>query len=303
MPELPEVQTIVSDLRKKILGGKITGFWTNTPKIIKGVALNKFRKEILGFLILDIRRRGKNILFYLGKIQKGKRKIEKVILAHQKMTGHFLIGKWKVVGKGKSQKIIPLIKGPIAEDPFNQYIRVIFNLSGGWQLGLSDLRKFAKLTVGSVEEIENSKEMRSLGPEALSSEFSWRYLYPLLLKKKKSIKSVLLDQEIVAGVGNIYADEALFLAKIHPQKRASTLKIDQVKKMVQAIKKVLRKSIALRGTSIIDYRDALGRRGGYDKVRLVYGKEGLPCPSCSTPIKRIKIGQRSAHFCPRCQKQ
>jgi formamidopyrimidine-DNA glycosylase len=302
MPELPEVQTIVSDLKRRIVGEKIADFWTDTPRIIKNFSPNNFKKEVIGFKIAEVRRRGKNILFYLEKTVR-KRKDKKIMLAHQKMTGHFLIGRWRIrkISKNKFQ-IIPAVAGPVAEDKYNGYLRLIFKLDNGWELGLSDLRKFARITVGSPSKIEHSREIASLGPDALSPKFSPKYLFSLLQKRKKLIKPILLEQNVMAGVGNIYADEALFLAKINPQRKAADLKRLEVERLVKSIKKVLQKSIRLKGTSVIDYRDTYGRRGKYDKVRWVYDKEKLPCRICRTLIKRVKIGQRSSYFCPSCQK-
>ena len=308
MPELPEVQTIVTDLKRRIIGKKIADFWTDTPRIIKGFSPNDFKREVVGFEIADVQRRGKNILFYLEKTIR-KRKDKKIMLAHQKMTGHFLIGRWRIhppkFSEGKLRgvkRVDATVKGPIASDPYNQYIRVIFRLDNGWELGLSDLRKFARITVGPPQKIEHSKEIASLGPDALSPKFSPKYLFSVLQKRKKLIKPILLEQNVMAGVGNIYADEALFLAKINPQRKAAGVKRSEVERLVKSIKKVLQKSIRLKGTSVIDYRDTYGRRGKYDKVRWVYDKEKLPCRICRTLIKRVKIGQRSSYFCPRCQK-
>jgi len=300
MPELPEVQTIVNELKKRICGLTIIDFWTDTPKIIKRPSAAQFSKKIKGLTIVDVQRKGKNLIFYL---QPNKDKSGKVyvMLAHQKMTGHFLVGKWDVKKIGGKYSVIPKTKGPISLDKYNSYIRMIFYLNNGWQMGLSDLRKFAKVILGSAQEIEDSKDIKDLGPDALSPKFNADYLHSIFQKRNKAIKPILLEQKVVSGVGNIYGDEALFVAKINPLQKSKTLSKKDVAELISAIKKVLKKALKLRGTSASDYRDTYGKRGSYDKVRYVYDREGLPCRVCKTPIKRVKIGQRSSHFCPHCQ--
>lgn len=300
MPELPEVQTIVNDLKKRVCGLTVIDFWTDTPKIIKKPTLARFIKNIKGKTIVDVQRRGKNILFFLENFKRRGDISE--MLAHQKMTGHFLVGKWNIIKREDKKIAVPDIKGPIASDKYNSYIRVIFYLNNGLQLGLSDLRKFAKIMLGTPQEIENSNDLKQLGPDALSREFNASHLYPILKKRNKAVKSVLLEQTIASGIGNIYADEGLFVAKINPLKKARSLSKRQVEVLVDSIKKVLKKSLKMRGTSSSDYRDTYGNKGSYHKVRYVYDREGEPCRVCGTAIKRIKIGQRSSHFCPKCQK-
>lgn len=301
MPELPEVQTIVNDLKKRVCGRTIIDVWSDTLGIIKPLSLPLFKKEVKGFSIIDVVRKGKNVVFYLQDVSK--KKSFKIMLAHQKMTGHFLIGKWRL--KKIDNKIIPIPDtiGPITTDKYNAYIRVIFYLDNGLQLGLSDLRKFAKIVVGDPQKIENSSQLKKLGPDALSKNFNVKYFYSIIKKRNKPIKSILLDQDVVSGIGNIYADESFFISKIYPKTKSSDLSQKEVGRLIEAIKWVLKKSLRLRGTSSSDYRDTYGKRGGYDKVRLVYQREKQPCLKCKTPIKRMKIGQRSSHFCPKCQKE
>jgi len=297
MPELPEVQTIVNDLKKRVCGKTIIDFWTNTPKLVKKIPLKTFLKKIKNKKIVDVQRRGKNILFLL-KDEKNKKEPPLEMLIHQKMTCHFLVGKWKIVKNNP----VPQISGPIALDKYNSYIRAIFYLDNGWQLGLSDLRKFAKIMIGTVSEIENSSDLKNLGPDALSKNFNSNYLYLILQKRNKPIKPILMEQEVVSGVGNIYADEALFLAKINPLKNSKSLIKKEVETLVKSIKKILKKSLKLRGISSSDYRDTYGKKGGYDKVRFVYDRQKSPCLVCGALIQRIKIGQRSSYYCPFCQK-
>lgn len=296
MPELPEVETIVRDLQATIVGRKIMNVWTDWKKMIKkprNFAI--FKKEIQGKKIKRVRRRGKNILFELSG--------GKTLLVHQKLTGHFLLGDWKQ----KDKAWLPTNPGPL-EDPMNRFLHLIFWLDNKYflslprQLALSDLRKFAKVELWDNQELIKSENFVKLGPEPLEKSFNFQKFYELLRKKKGKIKQVLMDQTIIVGIGNIYSDEILFESRIHPLKEISKLTDSELRKIYSAIKKILKKAIELRGESISDFRDLAGKKGRFDKMRRVYRKKGKKCFRCSTEIKRIKIGGRSAHFCPKCQK-
>lgn len=292
MPELPEVETISKYLNRKIPGLKIRDFWTDWSKAIKlPKKVEDFKKEIIGREVLKVYRKGKNILFDLSG--------GKMLLVHQKMTGHFLIGQWKIEKQGRKEVVVPMNDGFLREK-VNNYIHDIFYLSDGSQLALSDLRKFAKLMVGDKEKIQNLSDLKDLGPDPL--EVSEKEFIDILKNKKGRIKQVLMDQSVFAGIGNIYSDEILWFAKIHPFARTEELKEKNLKNIFKYTKEVLEEGIKLRGTSISDYRDPEGRAGGYDKIRRVYRREGEKCPRCKTAITRIKIGSRSAHYCTNCQK-
>ncbi len=301
MPELPEVQTVVDDLNKKVAGRKITGVWFDWPKMLKDpldqqrnkVAhkhVTVFQKIIKGKKILSVKRRAKNILMYLsGNL---------LLLTHLKMTGHYLVGKWKIVGK----KAVAIEPKEMLNDSYNGYIHLIFYLDNGQQLALSDLRKFAKAILGTNQQIENLPELVNLGPEANDPKLTLEQFKNLLRSEKRKIKQVLMDPEVIAGIGNIYSDEILWQSRTHPFKPANKLKDKEIQDMFKAMKQILAKALKLRGTSSSDYRDTAGKKGGYDKVRLAYDREDEPCKRCGTKIIRKKIGGRSAHFCPRCQK-
>ena len=305
MPELPEVETIVNDLKKKIVGRKITGVWFDAPKLIKKPKPNELEKQIKGLKITGIKRRGKNILIYLNS--KSKILNSKLLLIHQKMTGHLLYGKWSFGKAQDKQKVIvrSLIKGAL-EEKVNNYIHFILYLDNDWQVGLSDLRKFAKILFGQKDEIENLAELKNLGPEPLDKSFNppageYKFI-SLISSQKRKIKQVLMDQNIIAGIGNIYSDEILWQAKIHPFKPANKLTNKELKNIYKAMREILQKAVKLRGTSVSDFRDAFGKSGGYAKILKIYQREGEFCQRCGTVIKRIKMGGRSAHFCPKCQK-
>ncbi len=320
MPELPEVQTIVNDLNKKVVGRRITGVWFDFPKMFKKSPLAL--EKIKGKKILGVGRRGKNILIYLSSAdkrghdadQRGKnirenqrlnqRESAYVLLIHQKLTGHLLVGKWKITcqASGVRCQVIPLEPKELATDPQNQYIHLIFYLDNGQMLGLSDLRKFAKVILGKKEQIENLPELKKIGPEVNDPKLTLGKFKDLILKERRKIKQVLMDQEVIAGIGNIYSDEILWKAKIHPFEPTNKLSEKELGVLYAAMKKVLKKAVKMRGTSISDFRDTAGKKGKYAEIRSVYQRENEPCPRCKTKIKRVKLGGRSAHFCPSCQK-
>lgn len=305
MPELPEVEIIVRGLKKEILGKKIQNVWTDFPKIIKKPkSFKKFKKEILNKKIEKIWRRGKNIIL---KIKKDGSLLPSYLLIHQKLTGHLLIGKWKlstkVVLKNKINKKIktwtPLVKGPL-EDSANQFIHLNFWLDDKRMLALSDLRKFAKVEILSEKELEEA--FNFLGPEPLEKNFTFEKFKNCFKNKKGKIKQVLMNQKIIVGIGNIYSDEILWKTKIHPFKDVSLLNEKEFKKIYYAMKEILLKAIKLGGTSISDFRQISGEKGYFQKERKAYGREGKKCNHCGKMIKRAKIINRSTYFCSNCQK-
>ncbi len=300
MPELPEVETVVSDLNKKVKGRVITGAWFDWPKLIKhpsapaSRAVHEtapwlFEKFITDEKILGARRVAKNILIQLSG--------SKMLLIHQKMTGHLLIGRWQVQGN----KVRPIEPKEMVEDSYNGYIHLILYLDNGQMLALSDLRKFAKVIAGTVREIEALPELVRLGPDALDAKLTPAVFSALMRANTRTVKQVLLDPKVIAGIGNIYSDDMLYQAKVHPLKRANRLSSKELKALFRAMKNILTKAVKLRGTSTSDFRDTSGREGAYTGHRLVYQREGELCVRCKTPIARLKIGGRSAHYCPKCQ--
>lgn len=288
MPELPEVEVIVKGLKKKVLNRTFFDVWTDAPKIFKKPkTFSDFKKTIKGKKIKNVWRRGKNIIFDLSSGFS--------LLIHQKLTGHLLVGRWQMrKGKWKS-----LIKGPL-EEKINLYIHAIFWFDGGLMMALSDLRKFAKVELWQRDDLV--KELEKIGPEPLDKNFNYEKFKNILRGRKGRIKQVLMNQAIIAGLGNIYSDEALWRAKIHPLKDVSKLSEKEIKKLYSVIKKVLRKGIKLGGESISDFRNIEGKRGFFDKERIVYQREGGKCQRCGAIIRRLKIAGRSSHFCPFCQK-
>lgn len=289
MPELPEVETVVRDLNKNILGQKIEDVWSDHKKTVKKPEnFKEFKKKLKGKKIKKIWRRGKNIIFDLSEGLN--------LLIHQKLTGHLLVGKWQLK-KGKWQAKTP---GPLLKDPMNRFLHLMFWLDDGRMLALSDLRKFAKVELLDRKNLE--KELSFLGPEPLKKNFTFKKFKEILKKKKGKIKKVLLDQKIIAGIGNIYSDEILWQAKINPFKDASKLSNFEFTAIYKAMKKILKKAIKCGGESFSDFRRPSGEKGNFDPFRMVYRRKGEDCRRCEKKIERVKIGGRSAHFCPFCQK-
>ncbi|MCX6813684.1 MAG: hypothetical protein NT078_00415, partial [Candidatus Azambacteria bacterium] len=209
MPELPEVQTIVNDLNKKIKGLTIIDVWTDWPKYFKRSigGWEAFRKVVKEKKIAKIWRIGKNIIFDLSDNKK--------ILIHQKLTGHLLTGTWNM----EHGTWISKQKGPLAEK-VNNYIHVMFWLGKNKMMGFSDLRKFGKILVTDKKDFDNLEDIKAIGPDPLIPKFGFNKFKSLISKKRGPIKKILMDQKVISGIGNIYSDEILFVAKIHPLKKA-----------------------------------------------------------------------------------
>lgn len=292
MPELPEVELIVRGLRRRIIGEKIINIWSDHKKSIKKPkSFEIFKKNLKGTRIKAVKRRGKNILIDLSG--------GKTLLVHQKMTGHLLFGKWQM----KNGKWLSEIKGPLLDDSKNDYLHLIIFFESNKQLALSDLRKFAKIELWNRDQLKKSKGFQKLGPEPLEKEFTFKKFKQALAKKSRGkIKQILMDQNVIVGIGNIYSDEILWQAEIHPFKDVSELEELELKRIFQNMKKVLKKAIKLKGTSISDFRLIDGSKGYYGVERKIYQRQGEKCSRCGEEIKRKKIAGRSAHFCPKCQK-
>ncbi|MFA6271607.1 MAG: bifunctional DNA-formamidopyrimidine glycosylase/DNA-(apurinic or apyrimidinic site) lyase [Patescibacteria group bacterium] len=285
MPELPEVQTIVSDLNVKLKGHTFQKIWTDWPKSFYPSVLH-VRKGVTGRKVLGVRRRAKNILIDFNGDQ--------TLLIHLKMTGHLLYRDhdWKK----KEQKDSPFY------DSFNQFIRTCFYLDDNKELAFSDVRRFGEIKLYKTSEENTVPRLKKLGPEPLSSEFTYDIFKAKLRNRKGFIKSILLDQNVVSGIGNIYADEILWEAKINPKQKTDSLNTRQSKAIHTAIVKILKKAVKYRGTSISDYRDALGKKGNYQNVRKVYKRDGQNCFRCKTKLSRTKVNNRGTTYCSKCQK-
>jgi len=291
MPELPEVQTIVDDLNKAVKGLKITGVWTDWKKMVKQPKYDEFEKQLKGREILQARRRAKYILIDLSD--------GKTLLIHQKISGHLLFGRWEIRnGKWEAAE-----KGPLRDDPQNRFIRFILLLDNGKMLALSDLRRFAKVLLVDTNKLNELKEIKELGPEPLDKSFDFGKFREILKNKKGKIKTILMDKTVIAGIGNIYADEILWYAGINPLKRTEKLSENELKEIYKAIKKVLLIAINAKGDSMQDYRRLSGELGNYQYMQKAYQMTGEKCAKKDGGvIKKIRVGGRGTHFCPKHQR-
>ena len=304
MPELPEVQTTVNGLNRYTVGLTITDVWTNyNSPYFKGsntikdpLFFKHFKKEIVGQKIIKVDRRAKNILISLSN--------GKIILVHMKMTGHLLFGLYKFIPKNKKDPWEP-VEPEGLKDPFNKRIRFIICFNNGRHLALSDTRKFAKITLIDGKSLHESEHLKDLGPEPLEKAFDFK-IFESRLKIRSSwkIKQALMDQNLIAGIGNIYADESLWRAGIHPTQKISDISVQKLKELFKAIKLTLAKGIDLGGDSMSDYRNVLGLKGNFQEQHRAYQKTNEKCSKqkCGGTIKRIVVAGRATHYCDTHQK-
>ena len=269
MPELPEVETIKSDLQKTVSGKRILRVLIHNPKVIRQPSPEVFKNSLEGTRIKRIFRRGKLLILELNN--------SKFLTVHFKMTGQLVLRQ--------------------STQPDKTICRVIFCLSGGESLDFNDQRLFGELRL--LDDWQKLKFIQSLGPEPFDLTFA--DFKDMLLKKKTKIKPLLLDQAFIAGIGNIYAAEILFHAKINPLIPAQSLTRVQQQVLYEKIKKVLKSAIKHGGSSVDDYVRVSGKNGDYARFHRVYGRAGKPCFVCAALIKRITQGGRGTYFCPHCQ--
>ncbi|MES2060195.1 MAG: bifunctional DNA-formamidopyrimidine glycosylase/DNA-(apurinic or apyrimidinic site) lyase [Patescibacteria group bacterium] len=304
MPELPEVQTTVNGINKYVKGLSIKDVWTSYGSAYHAGKDNikdpkffaQFKKEVVGKKIIGSKRIAKNILIELSD--------KSIILIHMKMTGHVLYGDYIFDKKDKKDPWKGLSPKALT-DPFNRHIRFVLSLSNGKFLALSDMRRFAKVTHIKKEEIESTLHLANIGPEPLAENFSAEIFRARLLHRPNSyVKQVLMDPSIIAGVGNIYSDELLWRAGMHPKRRVKDIKPAEFQKMFGAMQAVLKAGIDFGGDSMSDYRNILGEKGLFQEKHSAYRKTGTKCtkPKCNGTIHRIVIGARSAHYCDKHQK-
>ncbi len=299
MPELPEVENLRRGLEKNIIGQKILTIKVNEPKLISGkgtlrISSDKKRTEFVagptGEKFIAVERRAKNLIFKLSH--------DKMVLVHLKMTGQFVYkakdGKNKIIGGHPieiSENTLP-----------NKHSHVIFELEKG-TLFYNDTRKFGYLLYyPTTEAFEKENHFETYGKEPLDKGFTLEYFIDSLKIKKSTIKSVLMGQEIVTGVGNIYTDESLFESGIDPRRSAASLKPNEIKKLHGNIIDIMKRAIKAGGSSVATYRLLDESRGNYAREHKVYGKAGKNCINCKNKLEKILIQSRTTTFCPRCQK-
>lgn len=274
MPELPEVETVARSLRQPLTGRTFVGAtvrWAPILALPKGQdAGEEFQRRLTGRHVASVGRRGKYVVIALD---------EGYLLIHLKMSGRL--------------QVVP------CHQPTDKHIQALFDLDDGQQLRFRDVRKFGRIYL--VDRPERVTAM--LGPEPLDADLDLAEFRRLLARRSGRLKSLLLNQSFLAGLGNIYADESLFRARLHPLRRAASLTGEEQERLYHAFRTILEEAIADQGTTLSDggYVDAEGQAGRHQERLAVYRREGEPCPQCQTPIARMIVGGRSSHFCPCCQ--
>ena len=273
MPELPEVETVKESLKLKLIGKKIKSvniLWNN---IIAYPSKEKFAKEIGNKTIIDIKRRGKFLLFDLD---------EYYLLSHLRMEGKYFF-------KNHDEEI-------------NKHEHVIFDLGNNEELRYMDTRKFGKMYLIKKEDIDNIGPLKELGLEPWDNNLDSEYLLNKYKNKKLPIKTVLLDQRIIVGIGNIYADEILFLSRINPLKTCNLISEEQCNDIIRYTREVLDKAIKMGGSTIRTYSSVDGVHGLFQNELLVHGKDQGNCPICNERINKIRVCGRGTYYCSKCQK-
>lgn len=277
MPELPEVETVKETLKQLVIGKTIKSVVIHWPKMIKHPDDQaKFQALLKGETIREIKRRGKFLCFYLD---------EAVLISHLRMEGRYSFA-------------------PHPElEPIDAHTHIIFLFTDGSELRYRDVRKFGTMHVFKKGEEFSTPPLLLLGPEPLSEDFQFDVLQKKLSGTTRTIKAALLDQTIVVGLGNIYVDEALYRARIHPETAANRVSRQKMARLVTAIKETLSEAVKMGGSTVRTYLNGQGRMGMFQQKLFVYGREGEPCKTCGRPIKKIKLGGRGTHFCPACQRR
>lgn len=270
MPELPEVETVVRGLREPLIGRTVQAMWYDWPRTLHSPDPTAFATRITGQTFRAVKRRAKYILCETD---------DEVLVVHLKMTGRLYVC------------------DDDAHDHADKWVHFKLQLDGGQQLRFSDYRKF-----GRVYLTTNPDELfGKIGPEPLDDAFTPADFKARLKGRSKQIKPLLLDQSFIAGVGNIYADESLHIAQIHPLRRADTLTDDEIERLYHSVRTALADGIAREGASVDWYRKPDGTQGSMQEHLYVYDRAGEPCYTCGTTIEKIKVGQRGTHYCPTCQ--
>tara|TARA_B100000965_G_scaffold247371_1_gene207769 strand:- start:6981 stop:7850 length:870 start_codon:yes stop_codon:yes gene_type:complete len=289
MPELPEVEVV-----KKSLEKQISNLIVKNVKIKDGNLRYKVKKrdiaKIIGLKIINIKRRSKYLLFFFNK--------DFVMIVHLGMTGKFFIK------KTKKPKLKTSFYYEINETNTNKHDRLVFNFSNKTKLIYNDVRKFGFIKFYIKKKISDNPHLKILGPEPLDDLFNHQYFKDYLIGRKRLIKDLLMDQKFVSGLGNIYVNEILYLSQIRPNRRTNKLKDSEIAKITKNVKKILKRAILLGGSSIKDFTNSSGKKGGFQQHFNVYGKKGYKCSNsdCKGTVRKIVISNRASFFCPICQK-
>ncbi|WP_206922367.1 DNA-formamidopyrimidine glycosylase [Alicyclobacillus suci] len=271
MPELPEVETVRRGLTSLVVGKVVTSVQVHLPRIIRHPSVAEFQQRLVGRTFAGVHRRGKYLLFDVPPYE---------LISHLRMEGQY--------------RVVP------KEEAVAPHTHVVFGLSDGTELRYRDVRQFGTMDLLAENE-PRPTGLVTLGPEPFDAALTPHILYLRLHKRVAPIKSVLLDQSVLAGLGNIYVDEALFLSGIHPLTKANRVGEGRCERLLAAIREVLTKAIEAGGSSIRSYVDGYGRHGGFQMQLHVYAREGESCFVCGQPIEKIRLGGRGTHYCPNCQ--
>jgi formamidopyrimidine-DNA glycosylase len=274
MPELPEVETIVADLRPHLVGRTIVHCELRFPTIVRHPEPERFIDSITGLRVEGVGRRGKFILIALGA--------GRLLVVHLGMSGQLRL------------------VDAATEVP--NHTHAILDLDDGRQLRYRDPRRFGRLLLGTEDELLTSGTLPKLGPEPIDPTFDGDELFKRIRGRRASLKAVLLDQATVAGIGNIYADESLHRARLRPDRAAGSLSRKSVRRLHESLRDSLETAIRNRGSSVDTYRDAWGETGNQQESLLVYGRAGEPCFTCGRPLSIVRLAGRSTVFCRRCQR-
>jgi formamidopyrimidine-DNA glycosylase len=273
MPELPEVETVKNTLKKNILNRKIVDVVVNYSKIIRNIDISAFRNNLINEEFKDIKRRGKYLIFILN---------DHILVSHLRMEGKYNL---------------------MEDEPISKHEHVIFKFADGFNLRYHDVRKFGTMDLFplmDLNELFKLEPLSRVNSDPLASDFDISLFYERLKKSHKPIKTALLDQQIISGIGNIYVDEILYLSSLHPLVSANLLSLDKVKEIVENSKIVLNKAIKLGGTTIKSFTSSHSITGRFQNELLVHTKEY--CPKCNSKLLKIKVGGRTSYVCGECQK-
>ncbi|MFB1050859.1 DNA-formamidopyrimidine glycosylase [Paraliobacillus sp. JSM ZJ581] len=274
MPELPEVETIRKTLKELVVGETIQQATVTWPKIIKHPDdVQRFTELIKGEYINDIRRKGKFLLFELTNY---------TLVSHLRMEGKYGVFK--------------------PHEETNKHVHVVFDFESGKQLRYQDVRKFGTMHLFPKEEAEDQKPLSQLGPDPFEETYAMENIIPVIQKSGRVIKNILLDQQVIAGLGNIYVDETLYRAKIHPLRKGNSLTDLELKSILKEAKQTLKEAMEQGGTTIRSYINSQGQIGMFQQQLFAYGQEDTPCKRCGYPISKMKVSNRGTHVCEVCQR-
>ncbi len=274
MPELPEVETVSRDLRPEVTGRAIGRVALTLSRVLRYPPPAAFRRRLTGQTIQGLTRHGKLIAFHLQG--------EDRLYVHLGMTGRLTLCD--------------------PEEPVARHTHLVLTLDDGRQLRYTDQRQFGRLLLGTEPELRAARVLPRLGPDPLTGEFTFERFTAVLARRRRPIKAALLDQRLIAGLGNIYADESCFVARVRPTRSVRRLRVAERRALYGAIRSVLQKSIRNRGSSVDDYRDGYGALGNHQEYLLVYGRQGAPCVKCRTALTKVRLAGRGTVYCPRCQR-